>query len=404
VSAVPEVYICAALRSPRGRGRAGGALATIKPGQMAADLLKALQERTGFDPADVDDIVLGCVSPVAEQGGPIGRTAALLNGWDDKGAGMQVNRFCASGLEAVNIAAQKIRSGWENLVIAGGVESMSRVPMFSDGGAWQFDPEISTATGYLPQGISADLIATLGGYDRGALDAFSSRSHRNAAAAWAGGHFDASVIPVRDEFGQVLLARDENIRGNATVESLSALKPVFEGTGRNGYDYIALERQPQLSAIRHEHTAGNSSAIVDGAAMTLLASAQMVEKASLTPRARILSAAVCASDPTLMLTGPAPASRKALSLAGLSFDDIDLFEVNEAFAAIPLHFMAETGVPLEKINIDGGAIAMGHPLGATGAMLLSTLVDALERTGGRRGLVTMCIGAGMGIATIIERV
>lgn len=404
MTAVPEVYICAALRSPRGRGRPDGSLATVKPVRLAADLLATLQSRTGFNPADVDDLVLGCVSPVGEQGGPIGRTAALLNGWDTAGPGMQVNRFCASGLEAVNIAAQKIRSGWENLVIAGGVESMSRVPMFSDGGAWQFDPEVSTATGYVPQGISADLIATLGGFDRTALDDFSARSHQNAAAAWAAGHFDRSVVPVADEFDGTLLASDENIRGNATVQSLAALNPVFEAIGRNGYDHVALARYPQVETIRHDHTAGNSSAIVDGAALVLLASAAMAEGAGLVPRARILSAAVCGSEPTIMLTGPAPASRKALALAGLDFDDIDLFEVNEAFAAIPLHFMAETGVPLEKINIDGGAIAMGHPLGATGAMLIGTLLDALERTGGRRGLVTMCIGAGMGIATVIERV
>lgn len=400
----PDVYICDALRSPRGRGRAGGALATVKPVRLVADLLAVLQERTDFNPADIDDLVFGCVSPVGEQGGPIGRTAALLNGWDTAGPGMQVNRFCSSGLDAINIGAQKIRSGWENLVIAGGVESMSRVPMFSDGGAWQFDPEVSTATGYVPQGISADLIATLGGFDRAALDEFSARSHQNAAAAWAAGHFDQSVMSIVDEFGEPLLTRDENIRGNATVESLGALKPVFDGIGRNGYDNVALGRYPQVQSIHHNHTAGNSSAIVDGAAVVLLASADMAKKASLRPRARILSVAVCASEPTIMLTGPVPASRKALKLAGLDFEDVDLFEVNEAFAAVPLHFMAETGVALEKINIDGGAISMGHPLGATGAMLIGTLLDALERTGGRRGLVTMCIGAGMGAATVIERV
>lgn len=401
---ISDVFICEALRTPRGRGRAGGALATVKPVQLAAGLLAQLQERAPFDPADVDDIVLGCVSPSGEQGGTMGRTIALLNGWNDCGPGMHVNRFCASGLEAIHIGAQKIRSGWEHLVIAGGVESMSRVPMFSDGGAWQFDPQVSVATGYVPQGISADLIAALNGMDREALDAFSARSHRNAAAAWAAGHFQRSVVPVRDEFGTVLLAQDENIRAEASVESLAGLKPVFDAAGKAGFDHVALGRYPQLTTIPHQHTAGNSSAIVDGAALVLLASETMVNKAGLMPRARIVSAAVCASEPTIMLTGPTPASRKALAIAGLSFDDIDLFEINEAFAAIPLAFMAETGVPLEKLNIDGGAIAMGHPLGATGAMLLGTLVDVLERTGGRRGLASMCIGAGMGIATIIERI
>lgn len=401
---VSEVYICEALRSPRGRGRAGGRLASIKPVRLAAQLLSDLQRRSGLKPSDIDDIVLGCVSPVGEQGGTLGRTAALLNGWDDCGPGMHVNRFCASGLEAIHIGAQKIRSGWEHLVVAGGVETMSRVPMFSDGGAWQFDPEISVATGYVPQGISADLIATLGNIDRHALDEFAARSHQNAAAAWAEDRFAGSVVPVTDEFSTVLLERDENIRANATMESLAALKPVFDGIGQAGFDHVALGRYPHVQSIRHLHTAGNSSAIVDGAALVLLASGEMAAKANLRPRARIVSVAVCASEPTIMLTGPVPASRKALALAGLDFSDIDLFEVNEAFAAIPLNFMAETGVPIERINIDGGAIAMGHPLGATGAMLVGTLVDALERTGGRHGLVTMCIGAGMGIATVIERV
>ncbi len=404
MTTIPDAYICEALRTPRGKGRAGGGLASIKPVQMVAGLLAELQARAGFAPEAVDDIVLGCVSPVGEQGGPMGRTAALLNGWDMAAPGMQVNRFCASGLEAINLAAQKVRSGWENLVIAGGVESMSRVPMFSDGGAWQFDPEISTATDYVPQGISADLIATLGGMSRDDLDAFSARSHQNAARAWANGHFARSVVPVRDQLGLSVLERDENIRGNATVESLRALAPVFDGIGRGGYDHVALGRYPEVLLIRHDHTAGNSSAIVDGAALVLVASGEQAEASGLTPRARILGTGLCASEPVIMLTGPAEAARRALNAAGLTFDDIDLFEVNEAFASVPLHFMAETGVPLEKVNIDGGAIAMGHPLGATGAMLTGTLLDALERTGGRYGLVTMCIGAGMGSATVIERV
>jgi len=404
VTPFPDVYICDALRTPRGKGRVGGGLATVKPVRLVADLLAELQRRAGFAPEAVDDIILGCVSPVGEQGGPMGRTAALLNGWGTAAPGLQVNRFCASGLEAINLAAQKIRSGWEHLVIAGGVESMSRVPMFSDGGAWQFDPEISAACDYVPQGISADLIATLGGMTRADLDAFAARSHQLAARAWAAGHFDRSVVPVVDDLGLPLLARDENIRAGASVETLGALAPVFGDIGAGGYDFVALGRYPQVPAIRHDHTAGNSSAIVDGAALTLLASAGQVETAGLTPRARVLGTGLCASEPVIMLTGPAEAARRALAVAGLGFDDIDLFEVNEAFASVPLHFMADTGVPLEKVNIDGGAIAMGHPLGATGAMLLGTLIDALERTGGKRGLVTLCIGAGMGSATVVELV
>lgn len=404
MTTIPDAYICEALRTPRGKGRAGGGLASIKPVQLVADLLAELQTRAGFAPEEIDDIILGCVSPTGEQGGPIGRTAALLNGWDMAAPGIQVNRFCSSGLEAINLAAQKIRSGWENLVIAGGVESMSRVPMFSDGGAWQFDPYVSTATNYVPQGISADLIATLGGMTREDLDAFSARSHKNAARAWTDGYFDRSVIPVCDSLGLTVLERDENIRGNSTVESLAALAPVFESIGRDGYDQVALGRYPEVMSIRHDHTAGNSSAIVDGAALVLVASREQAEASGLEPRARILGTGLCASEPVIMLTGPAEAARRALKAAGLGFGDIDLIEINEAFASVPLHFVAETGVPMEKVNIDGGAIAMGHALGATGAILTGTLLDALERTGSKYGLVAMCIGAGMGSATVIERV
>ncbi|MDK3019777.1 acetyl-CoA C-acetyltransferase [Pseudodonghicola flavimaris] len=400
----PDAFICDSIRTPRGKGRAGGGLATVKPVRLVADLLAELQRRSGLAPETVDDIVLGCVSPTGEQGGPIGRTAALLNGWQMAGPGLQVNRFCASGLEAITLAAQKIRSGWEHLVIAGGVESMSRVPMFSDGGAWQFDPEISGACEYLPQGISADLIASLGGMDRAMLDGFAARSHRQAAAAWDNGHFDRSVVPVRDDLGQSLLARDETIRPDTTPETLAALPPAFADLGADGHDVTALRHAPDLATLRHDHTAGNSSAIVDGAALLLVASAAMAARQGLRPRARILASGLCASDPVIMLTGPVEAARRALRTAGLGFDDIDLFEVNEAFAAVPLHFMAATDVPLDRINIDGGAIAMGHPLGATGAMLTGTLIDALERTGGRRGLVAMCIGAGMGTALVIERI
>lgn len=399
-----EVFLCDMVRTPRGRGRPGGALASLSPVRLLATVLGELQAQSGFSPAQLDDIVLGCVSPVGEQGGPLGRTAALLNGWDTAGPGIQVNRFCASGLDAMNLAAQKIRSGWESLVVAGGIEMMSRLPMFSDGGPWQFDPSVAADTAYLPQGISADLIATLGGFDRGALDAFAARSHQLAAVATAAGSFAPSMMPVHDEFGSLLLDRDENARAETSVESLAPLRPVFSETGKAGFDQVALRRYPQVLQIAHEHTAGNSSAIVDGVGLVLLASGAALDRQGLTPRARVLSVATVASEPVAMLTGPEPAARKALALAGLSFDQIDLFEVNEAFAAIPLHFMAQTGVPLEKLNIWGGAIAMGHPLGATGAMLAMTLVDQLHATGGRYGLVTLCIGAGMGSAMIVERV
>lgn len=398
-----DVFICDALRTPRGRGRPGGALASLAPVRVLADLLAELQRRSGFAPASVEDVVIGCVSPVAEQGGPMGRTAALLNGWELSAPGLQVNRFCASGLEAVILGAQKIRSGWENLIVAGGVEWMSRVPMFSDGGAWQFDPAVAADTDYLPQGVSADLIATLGGWGREALDAFAARSHRLAAEATQSGAFARSLMPVRDETGAALLAEDEAIRPDTTPETLARLKPVFDAPGRAGFDRVAQRRFPGVTRIAHDHTAGNSSAIVDGAGLVLLASAEQVAAQGLTPRARIVSAATVASDPVEMLTGPTPAAQRALARADLGIEDIDLFEVNEAFAAIPLRFMADTGAPLERVNIFGGAIAMGHPLGATGAMLVATLIDGLERTGGRYGLATMCIGAGMGSALIVER-
>ncbi|MFC0282205.1 acetyl-CoA C-acetyltransferase [Camelimonas abortus] len=403
MTANQDALICDAIRTPRGRGRPGGALATVTPVALVAGLMQALQRRAGLDTALVDDIVLGCVSPVGEQGGPVGRVAALLAGWSENAAGQQTNRFCASGLEAVNLAAQKIRCGWEQLVVAGGVESMSRTPMFSDGGAWQFDPAVSVPSDYVPQGVSADLIATLGGWTRADLDALAARSHRLAARAWREGRFSNSVIPVHDAHGALLLAEDENIRPDTTVATLARLAPAFAGIGAAGYDFVAQGRYPDVARIRHDHTAGNSSAIIDGAALVLVASPAMAARLGLRPRARIVAAAVCGSEPTIMLTGPAPAARKALALAGLGFDDIDLFEINEAFAAVPLRFAADTGVPMERINVNGGAIAMGHPLGATGAMLVGTLLDELERTGGRYGLAAMCIGAGMGVATIIER-
>ena len=399
-----EALVLDAIRTPRGRGRAGGALQEVKPVALLTGLMDALVERTSLDTALVEDVVLGCVSPVGEQGADIAKTAALVAGWDWNAAGIQVNRFCASGLEAVNLAAQKVRSGWEPLVVAGGVESMSRVPMFSDGGAWQFDPEFSLATDYVPQGIGADLIATMGGWDRAAVDAYAVESHRRAATASREGRFDDSIVPVKDRLGRVVLAHDEVVRPDASDESLGRLKAVFETPGRQGYDAVALRRYAEVEAIDHVHTAGNSSAIVDGAALVLIGTRAMADRLGVRPRARIVSTALAGADPTIMLTGPMPATRKALDRAGLTLDDIDLFEVNEAFAAIPMRFMQELGVSHDRVNVNGGAIAMGHPLGATGAMLLCTLVDELERRALRYGLVTMCIGGGMGIATVVERI
>lgn len=400
---MPDAFIFDALRTPRGRGRAGGGLAGVKPVHLLTGLLRELPRRAGLDPAAVEDVILGCVTPVGEQGANIARAAVLAAGWDERVPGVQLNRFCASGLEAVNLAAAMVRSGWEQLVLAGGVESMSRVPMGSDGGALIDDPEISQAVGFVPQGIGADLLATLDGFSRAELDAFAVESQRRAAAARAAGRFARSLVPVRDPGGQVLLAEDEHIRPDTTLETLAKLPPAFAQLGAAGFDAVALRRYPHLTRIEHLHTAGNSSGIVDGAALVLVGSAARGRALGLTPRARIVSAAVVGSEPTIMLTGPAPAARLALERAGLGFDDIDLFEINEAFAAVVLHFQRETGVDLERINVNGGAIALGHPLGATGAMILGALLDELERRGGRYGLAALCVGGGMGIATIIER-
>ena len=400
---MPDAFIFDAIRTPRGRGRAGGGLAGVKPVHLLTGLLRELPRRAGLDPAAVEDVILGCVTPVGEQGANIARAAVLAAGWDERVPGVQLNRFCASGLEAVNLAAAMVRSGWEQLVLAGGVESMSRVPMGSDGGALIDDPEISQAVGFVPQGIGADLLATLDGFSRAELDAFAVESQRRAAAARAAGRFARSLVPVRDPNGQVLLAEDEHMRPDTTLETLAKLPPAFAQLGAAGFDAVALRRYPHLTRIEHLHTAGNSSGIVDGAALVLVGSAARGRALGLTPRARIVSAAVVGSEPTIMLTGPAPAARLALERAGLGFDDIDLFEINEAFAAVVLHFQRETGVDLERINVNGGAIALGHPLGATGAMILGALLDELERRGGRYGLAALCVGGGMGIATIIER-
>jgi acetyl-CoA C-acetyltransferase len=393
-----------ALRTPRGKGKKDGSLHEVKPVDLLAGLLVKLQKRLDFDPAALDDVVMGVVSPIGEQGSVIAKTAALKAGWDFRVAGMQINRFCASGLEAVNLAAQKVASGWEDLVVAGGVESMSRVPIGSDGGAWAQDPATNFATGFVPQGIGADLIATLAGWGREDVDRFALTSQQRAAAAQAAGHFDRSVVPVDDEIGLTVLERDEFIKPRTTLEGLSQLKVAFGDLGAMGFDAVALARYPQVERIEHVHTAGNSSGIVDGAAAVLIGSEARGRELGLRPRGRIVATALSGADPTIMLTGPMPASRKALAKAGLTVDDIDLFEVNEAFAAVPMRFMAEMGVPHEKVNVNGGAIALGHPLGATGAMLLGTLLDELERRKLRRGLITLCVGGGMGIATIIERV
>ena len=393
-----------AVRTPRGKGKKDGSLHEVKPVDLLAGLLVKLQKRLGFDPAALDDVVMGVVSPIGEQGSVIAKTAALKAGWDFRVAGMQINRFCASGLEAVNLAAQKVASGWEDLVVAGGVESMSRVAIGSDGGAWAQDPATNFATGFVPQGIGADLIATLGGWGRDDVDRYALTSQQRAAAAQAEGRFDRSVIAVDDEIGLPVLERDEFLKPRTTLEGLAQLKPAFAEMGAMGFDAVALARYPQVERIAHVHTAGNASGIVDGAAAVLIGREAKGRELGLMPRGRIVATALSGADPTIMLTGPMPATRKALAKAGLTVDDIDLFEVNEAFAAVPMRFMREMGVPHEKVNVNGGAIALGHPLGATGAMLLGTLLDELERRQLKRGLITLCVGGGMGIATIIERI
>ena len=398
-----EAYVYDAIRTPRGKGKKDGSLYEVKPVNLLAGLLTELQKRNGFDTAAVDDVVLGIVSPIGDQGSVLPKVAALKAGWDVRCAGLQINRFCASGLEAVNLAAQKVRSGWEDLVVAGGVESMSRVPIGSDGGAWAMDPETNSATAFVPQGIGADLIATLEGFSRQDVDRFALTSQQRASAAQSAGHFARSVVPVRDALGQVILAQDEFIKPHTTLEGLASLKPAFEQMGSMGFDQVALTRYPQVERIHHVHHAGNSSGIVDGATALLIGSEAAGRSHGLTPRARIVAVALSGADPTIMLTGPMPATRKALSKAGMTADQIDLFEVNEAFAAVVMRFMKEMQVPHDKVNVNGGAIAMGHPLGATGAMILGTLIDELHRRQLRYGLATLCVGGGMGIATIVER-
>ncbi|MCG3171333.1 MAG: putative acyltransferase [Pseudomonadales bacterium] len=399
-----EAFIYDAIRTPRGRGKASGALHEVKPITLVANLLRELARRNRItDTSQVDDIVLGCVAAVGDQGADIAKIASLAAGWDEDVAGVTLNRFCASGAEAVNLAAMKIRSGWEQLVVAGGVESMSRVPMGSDGGAMGVDPETSLDTHFMPQGIGADLIATLDGFSRNDVDAFAVESHRRATAAWARGAFAKSIVPVRDRNGLLILERDETVRPDSSLASLAKLPPSFQFMGEMGFDGVPRAKYPHVERIEHVHTAGNSSGIVDGAALVLVGSRAAGERLGLRARGRVVASAVVGTDPTIMLVGPAPATRKALAVAGLEIGDIDLFEVNEAFASVVLHFQRETGVSFDRINVNGGAIAMGHPLGATGAMLIGTVLDELEARCGRYGVVTACVGGGMGIATIVER-
>lgn len=398
-----DALIFDAIRTPRGKGKKDGSLYSVKPVDLIVGLMKELQQRHQLDTAQVEDVVLGCVTPVGDQGADIAKTAALVADWHESVAGVQLNRFCASGLEAVNLAAMKVRSGWEDLIVAGGVESMSRIPMGSDGGAWAMDPATNIHTNFVPQGVGADLIATLEGFSRADVDAFALNSQKKAAAAQAAGYFKKSVVPVRDQNGVEILAADEFIRGDSTLEGLNKLNASFAMMGSMGFDDSAKLKYPQVENINHVHTPGNSSGIVDGAALVLIGTPEAGKKLGLKARARIVSAAVTSTEPTIMLTGPAPAARKALEKAGLSVDDIDLFEVNEAFAAVVMKFQKDMGVAPEKINVNGGAIAMGHPLGATGAMLVGTCLDELERRQLRYGLITLCVGGGMGIATIIER-
>jgi acetyl-CoA C-acetyltransferase len=401
-----NAMIYEALRTPRGKGKVNGSLHSVKPVDLVVGLLhETLARHDGLDPERVDDLVLGVVSPVGDQGSDIARTAVLKAGLPDTLAGVQLNRFCASGLEAVNVAAQKVASGWEDLVFAGGVESMSRVPMGSDGGAWMNDPETNLDTAFVPQGIGADLIATLEGFDREAVDGYAVRSQQRAAAATAERRFERSLVPVTDFNGRVLLDHDELVRPDTSLETLAALKPSFATMGETGgFDAVALQRYHWVERIEHVHTAGNSSGIVDGASLLTIGSEEIGAELGLTPRARVLATAVTGSDATVMLTGPAPASRKALKRAGLRVEDLEVVEINEAFASVVLRFCREMGLDHEGVNVNGGAIAMGHPLGATGGMILGTLVDELERSGGRYGLATLCVGGGMGIATIVERV
>jgi len=399
-----EAFIFDHVRTPRGKGRPDGALHTVSPVELLTQVLSALRDRNGLDTTLVEDVIAGCGSPIGEQGSAIGRSAVLAADYATTVPGQQIHRYCSSGLEAVNLAAAKVISGQCELVIGCGVESMSRIPIGSSGGAWSSDPSLAYKIYFVPQGISADLIATLNGHSRNDVDAYAAESQRRAATAWEAGYFDGSVIPVVDEIGMTLLQQDEAIRPGTTIESLSALPAVFTKLGDMGFDQQAMLKFAEVGKIEHVHTAGNSSGIVDGAGGALIGSADLGEKLGLKPRARIISCASVGTDPTLMLTGPTPSARIALGKAGMSRTDIDLFELNEAFASVVLLFMEEMDIPHEQINVNGGAIAMGHPIGATGVMTLGTALDELERRGLGTALVNLCVGAGMGTATIIERI
>lgn len=399
-----DAYIYDAVRTPRGKGKKDGSLHEITALSLAAQVLEALRDRNGLDTSKVDDVMLGVVSPVGEQGADIARTAVLTAGWSQETAGYQLNRFCASGLEAVNVAAAKVKSGEANMAVGGGVEAMSRVPMGSDGGAWPTDPSSAFPTYFVPQGISADMIATKYGFSRDDVDAYSVESHKRAAKSWAEGRFGKSVIAVRNQLGLVQLDRDETVRPNTDMQTLAGLNPSFAMMGGMGFDAVIGQRYPEVASVKHVHTPGNSSGIVDGAAGVLIGTKEMGEALGLKPRAKILGGASIGSEPSIMLTGPEPVTRKLLGKLGMQPGDIDLYELNEAFAAVVLRYMQALNIPHDKINVCGGAIAMGHPLGATGAMILGTVLDELERSNKSTALATLCIGAGMGTATVIERV
>lgn len=401
-----EAFIYEAIRTPRGKGKKDGSLHEVRPVSLLVGLIDEIRNRfPELDEERISDLIVGCVSPVGDQGADIARTAALTAGLPYRTGGVQINRFCASGLSAINLAAQKVRSGMDELVLAGGVESMSRVPMMSDGGAMAMDAQVSFATDFVPQGISADLIASLDGFDRESLDEMAALSHARAAKAWSEGRFDRSVVPVKDANGLTILDRDETIRKGVSAESLAGLRAAFTMMGeQGGFDAVALKKYPQLERINHVHHAGNSSGIVDGAALTLVGSEKAGADMGLTPRARVVATAVNGVEPTIMLTGIEPAVREALAKANLTVDDIDVWEINEAFAAVVKHAQQNLGIDYEKLNINGGAMAMGHPLGATGAMITGAAIDELHRTGGRYALISLCVAGGMGVATIIERV
>lgn len=398
-----EAYIYDAVRTPRGRGNAKGSLHEVTAISLAAQTLQALRDRNALDTALVDDVVLGCVAPIAEQGADIARVATLYAGYAETVAGAQVQRFCASGLEACNIAAAKVVFGEAEAAVGGGVEAMSRVPMGSDGGAWSADPDVAMATHFVSQGVSADALATLSGFSRDDVDAYAMESQRRAAAAWADNRFANAIVPVR-HCGITILDHDEHMRPETTMQSLAALKPSFAGVGAAGFNGVIKQRYPEIETVHHIHHAGNSSGIVDGAAAVLIGTREVGERMGLKPRARIKAAASIGSEPSIMLTGPVAVTQKVLRSAGMELGDIDLFELNEAFASVVLYYMEQLGIDHARLNVNGGAIAMGHPLGATGAMILGTLLDELERTGKQTGLATLCVGAGMGTATIIERV